>query len=98
LFLDKQFAESETVFQEAQKRELQYIFRPLFTPSSWNIKGVFTGTVKYVGGGYSKILLDGYSEVSCASSKVNDIVLQRNMKVAVDLKFNMKGPIAFINS
>lgn len=98
LFLDKQFAESEAVFQEAYKRELQYMFKPLFTPSSWNIKGTFAGTVKYVGRGYSKILLDGYSEVSCASSKVNNIILQRNMKVSVDLKFNMRGPIAFINS
>ena len=96
LFLDKQFAESEAVFQESQKRELQYMFKPLFTPSSWNIKGNFTGTVEYVGGGYTKILLNGYSEVSCASSKVNDIVLQRNMKVTIDLKFNMRGPIAFI--
>ena len=98
LYLDKQFTESDAVFQETQKRELQYMFKPLFTPTSWGINGVFTGSVKYVGGGYSKILLDGYSEVNCTSSKVNDIVLQRNLTVTVDLKFNMKGPIAFINS
>lgn len=49
LLLDKQFAESESVFQETQRRELQFIFKPLFIPSNWNIKNVFTGTVKYVG-------------------------------------------------
>lgn len=98
LFLDKQFTESERIFQETQKRELQYISKPLFTLSYWNIKSVFVGNVKYVGGGFSKILLEGYSEVNCASSKVNDIILQRGMKVTVDLKFNMKGPIAFIIS
>lgn len=96
--LDKQFAESESVFQETQRRELQFIFKPLFIPSNWNIKNVFTGTVKYVGGRYSKILLDGYCEVNCASSKVDNIVIQRGMKVSVELKFNMKGPIAFIVS
>lgn len=97
LFLDKQFAESEAIFQEVQKRELQYMFKPLFYPSSWNINNTFAGTVKYVGAGYSKILIDGYNEVTCASSKVNNIILQINMKVNVDLNFNMKGPIAYIN-
>jgi tetratricopeptide (TPR) repeat protein len=98
LFLDKQFTESEAVFNESRRRELQYIFIPLFTPSCWSIKSDFTGVVKYVGGGYSKILLDGYTEVSCASSKVNDIILRRSMKVTVVLKFNMRGPIAYITS
>lgn len=97
LFLDKQFTEAEGVFQEVQRRELQYMFKPLFDPCCWNINNIFNGTVKYVGGGYSKILIDGYSEVNCTSSKVDDVILQRNMKVNIDLKFNMRGPIAFIH-
>lgn len=82
----------------SKKRELQYMFSPLFTPSVWNIESSFVGLVKYVGGGFSKILLDGYSEVTCSSSKVNDVVLRQNDRVEVDLKFNIKGPIAFIKT
>jgi hypothetical protein len=74
------------------------MFKPVFTPSNWNVKDDFSGTVEYVGGGYSKILLNGYCEVNCASSKVNGIVLKRKTLVTVDLRFNMRGPIAFIVS
>ncbi|WP_312645164.1 SIR2 family protein [Hydrogenoanaerobacterium sp.] len=95
LYLDKQFSESESVFQEARKREIQYISLPLFIPQKWNISSVFSANVKYVGGGYSFILLDGYSEVHCPYSKINEVIMKTGMSIRVNLKFNIKGPIAF---
>jgi len=96
LYLNKQFSESEAVFAEARKREIQYVFAPLFLPQNWNIQSTYTVKVKYVTGGCSSIILEGYGEVHCPYSKVDGVVLTQGMEVKIRLQFNIRGPIAFI--
>jgi tetratricopeptide (TPR) repeat protein len=96
LYLDEQFSESEVVFGEARKREIQYVFSSLFIPQNWNIKSVYSAKVKYVTGGHSTVIIDRYGEVHCPYSKVDGLILTRDMRVNICLQFNIRGPIAFI--
>ncbi len=96
LFLDKKFDESEKVFYEIRKRELQYSNHPLFIPNRWGINRNYYGTVQYVGIGHAKILLDDYCEVTLPYSKIGDMIITRSMRLSIDLVFNQHGALATI--
>jgi hypothetical protein len=96
LFLNKNFTESDRVFNESVRREMFNTQKEMFDPEDYGINSIFTAKVNYIGNGYSYISIEGYKEVKCYSSKYNGHILTHGMKLTIKLTFSPKNPIANI--
>jgi len=95
-FLNKDFTNSDKVFNESIRREMFNIQKVMFTPTEYGLNSFFSGTVNYVGNGYSFINIDGYKDVRCYSSKYKGTIIHRGMQLKVKVEFTPKYPVAEI--
>jgi hypothetical protein len=96
LFLNKNFTEADSVFNESVRREMFNTQKEMFDPEDYGVNSIFAAKVNYIGNGYSYLSIEGYKEVKCYSSKYNGYILTHGMKLTVKLTFSPKNPIANI--
>lgn len=98
LFLNKQFTEANSIFDESIKREIYNAQREIFYPKDYALNNIFPCTVVSVHSGYSYVSIDGYKEVRCNSSKYDGVVLTKGMRMKIELAFAPKFPKARVYS
>ncbi|MDT3429204.1 tetratricopeptide (TPR) repeat protein [Paenibacillus forsythiae] len=94
LFLNKEFTKAEKVFDEAVKREFSNARVILFDPEKrLGHTNEYDAVIKYVGDRHSYVLIKGFTEIYCPSSKYHGLILQRDMNVRVTIAFTPKSPV-----
>ena len=96
LFLDREFSESEKVFSESSRRILSDLNRIYFRPSDFGISTQFHAEVAYVGTTYAHLVIEGYPNVRCGTSKFANVDLKKGMRILCSIGFSARRANAFI--
>lgn len=96
-FLHKEIGHAEEVFNEHHKHFFSAKERnsAKFFPAKFGLKQAYmTGVVRSVQNGYSILDSKEFSRIVCPASKYNGLVISEGMKLAFQLVFSAKGPLA----
>ncbi|MFD1674129.1 SIR2 family protein [Alicyclobacillus fodiniaquatilis] len=93
LFLNKEFERADVVFNEAIRREFSNARHILFNPMDVGMQCDYNAIVKYVGAGHSYVLINGFPDIICPSSKYHKLIIERGMKLKVSIAFTPLRPV-----
>ena len=99
LFLDQQFTESQKIFSESHKHnfsasEMSTVQFCPTDPVDHSKPLILTGKVAVVKAGFSLLDVPEYPRLLCPGSKYRGLIMSEGLKVAVELGFSAKSPIA----
>lgn len=98
-YLNGDFSKSDQIFNESSKQNLTgrerntVYFRPP-QPDNVNEKLRVDGVVAVVRAGYALIDVPKYQRLFCPSTKFAGLVMQRGMRISVNVCFNARGAVA----